>query len=76
MWPMRMGARKESRSIDAVTTGSRAWRIAAMPAARSVHCITIPPNAVPCTFASLGITRWVTSTREADAGFASGIPVP
>ncbi len=65
IWPMRTGDRKLSWSIEAVTTGRRAWRIAAIAAARSVHCMTVPPKALPSALAWLGITSWVISTREA-----------
>ncbi len=68
MWPIRMGARNVSWSIDTVTTGPRAWRMAAIAPATSVHCMIIPPNAVPRLFASPGMTRCVWSMREREAG--------
>ena len=68
---MGTGARKLSWSTAAVTTGSRAWRKAASEAQRSVHCMMVPPKAVPWTLAWPGMTRWVVSTREAAAGTAA-----
>ncbi len=55
--------------MDAVTTGRRQCRMAAREAARSVHCMILPPNALPSTLASPGMTSSVSSTRDPEAGF-------
>jgi hypothetical protein len=52
-----MGVMKSSRSIDAVTTGPPAWRIALTPAQTSIHETTMPPNMMPPEpFTCIGIT--------------------
>ena len=70
MWPIRMGARKVSWSIEAVTTGPRAWRIADMAPAASVHCMILPQTADPRVFASPGSTMWLGSILDWVGGFA------
>src|ERR1017187_3397850 len=61
----RAGRKKCSRSMEAVTTGPLAWRAAAMAAATSIHCITMPPNRVPMPLVWPGSTAWAVSTRVA-----------
>ena len=63
-WPTLIGARNESSSIAAVTTGLRQCRLAVTAAARSIQCITEPPSTLPCTLASWGRTSWAISVAE------------
>ena len=62
--PTGMRALKSTRSIDAVTAGPPAWRIAATAAAWSTSAMRCPPNRSPSMFCMWGITKVVISPRE------------
>src|SRR5688572_21146965 len=51
-----MGTWKAMSSIARVTTVLRERRIAAKPAALSIHAISVPPNRLPCGLVSVGNT--------------------
>ena len=50
-WPIRIGWRNVMWSTEAVTTGQRAWRMAAVAAARSTRCMMRPPRRLPSVLA-------------------------
>src|SRR5271166_6648665 len=58
-------------STDAVTTGQRACRSAAIAAARSTRCITFPPRTFPSPLASLGSAISEYSETDSRTGLPS-----
>src|ERR1039457_1506154 len=68
--PIWTGCRKFKLSTEAVTTGLRACRMAAMAPARSTRCMTFPPRTLPRPLASLGSA----SSEYSDADSLTGLP--
>src|SRR5713226_9256835 len=55
--------------MEAVTTGKRAWRMAARAPQRSTRCMTLPPSRFPSTLASLGRANSLYSEMDSRTGF-------
>src|SRR5437773_4557660 len=60
--PTRIGPRKLTSSMDAVTASVRLCRYSTMAAARSIQCSTRPPRTFPMVLASFGRTSSTIST--------------
>jgi len=56
-------------STEAVTTGLRAWRMAAIAPARSTRCMTLPPSTLPRPLASIGKANSAYSDVDSRTGF-------
>src|SRR5690349_19082083 len=68
--PICTGCRKFMWSMEAVTTGQRACRMAASAPARSTRCMTFPPRTLPRPLASLGSA----SSEYSDCDSRTGLP--
>ena len=69
--PTLTGRMNVIRSIAAVTTRLRQWRIAAMPATSSQSFITIPPWTNPAELASPIPIHLTRTASESEAGLGS-----
>jgi hypothetical protein len=67
--PTRIGSRKSTRSIEAVTTAVLACRIAAIAAVLSIIESMTPPNTCPKLFAFCGIMMSEVSCCDSRTGF-------
>src|SRR5918999_212732 len=70
--PTGIRSRKSTRSMDAVTAGPPAWRIAATAAAWSTNAMSSPPKRSPRTFCMWGMTKVVIWPTEYDMGREAG----
>jgi len=66
--PRKIGSRKSTRSIDAVTHVARAWRMAETAAVVSIMARMEPPKTCPRLLASVGIIMRDVSWDDSVAG--------